>query len=201
MLTCSTGRLTLSCATLQSLALFSFSAGMQAAATSTLPNFLLASTTLAKLLCDIVWQLGRRIPRVLAFGFLGDVISQLLLLFFVFNPAPAVIDLVSTNRFRCFRHVLRILLVLNPGGDQAKLIAVLCGELASVFTGIVIAIDVNGAAFLSAELTNSRVAPIPIGSAAIDVAAAIVADVSAIKCVDDSGAVASAVPDAAATGE
>jgi hypothetical protein len=110
-------RLALSSTTLQSLALFSFSAGVQAAAASTLPSVLLASTTLAKLLCDIVWQLGRRIPRVLTFGFLGDVISQLLLLFFIFNPAPAVIDLVSTNRFRCFRHVLRIFLILNPGGD------------------------------------------------------------------------------------
>jgi hypothetical protein len=97
--------------------------------------------------------------------------------------------------------MLRILFAANPGGDQAKLIAVLFGELASVFAGIVITIDVNGAAFFSAKLTNSRVAPIPIGSAAIDVAAAIVADVSAIKCVYNDGAVASAVPDATATRE
>jgi hypothetical protein len=68
-------RLALSNTTLQSLALFSFSARMQAAATSTLPSVLLATTTLANLLRNIRWKLGRRIPRVLALGFLCDVIS------------------------------------------------------------------------------------------------------------------------------
>jgi hypothetical protein len=72
------------------------------------------------------------------------------------------------------------------------------GPFAAVLARIVVAIDINLAAFLSAELTDACVAPVIIWSSAVNVDVPVPANVGAVKCVDDDGGITKAVVNASA---
>jgi hypothetical protein len=124
------------------------------------------------------------------------VISQLALLLFVY-AVPAVIDLVRSDVFCRLRPVLRIFFALDAWRNQSELIPLMFGKFSSQFAGIIVAIDIDLAAFFAPEFADLTVTPVEIGAATVS-AAAPVPDVGAIKGIDDERGIASAIVEATA---
>jgi hypothetical protein len=114
-----------------------------------------------------------------------QVIAGLRILYAV----PAVIDFVRLQRLRDLRTVLRIFLTSYTRREEAELIPLVFGKFSAHFAGVVVAIDINLAALFPTASTDFRIAPIVIGSAAVSAPAGM-ADVGAIKRVNDDGDVA-----------
>jgi hypothetical protein len=72
------------------------------------------------------------------------------------------------------------------------------GPLPAIPSRIIVAVDVNFAAFPSAKLPDAGVAPIIIWSAAVNIYVPVPTNVGAVKCVDDDGGIAKAVVNAPA---
>jgi hypothetical protein len=82
---------------------------------------------------------------------------------------------------------------VNLRRDQPELVTLMPGPFSPELVWIVETVDVNPGTFLTAELPDSRVAPDKIRPAAEDVYMPAVADVGAIKRINNDGGVTSAI--------
>jgi hypothetical protein len=99
---------------------------------------------------DIVRQFCGRVSRIFSFILLGDVFSSPLRLISIFYSFPSVIDFVGSGRFSNLGPEFQMLAAMNFRRNQSQLIAIVSGKFAAEFLGIVVAVDVDSPAFLSA---------------------------------------------------
>ena len=146
-----------------------------------------AAVVLLHFLRNVSRQRCFRVLRILTLVLFGDVISQVFFGLLIFPPA--VIDLIGLQVVRDLGIQLVILITFDVRRHKPELIAFLLGKFPAHLLRVVVAIDMNVLAFLAAMLADLFIAPFKIRSAA-ERAPPGIADVSAIKRVNDEGAVA-----------